>query len=81
MWKNKLFVCMENEHVAFIILFSIFRDEGLQVFNDLRAIYQLPGSSLLFYHHTTTIVPWGSSLPQHKLHRILDRHGNKGFGY
>ena len=51
-------------------------DDGLSAFNDLKAEYDLPGTSFFFYLQLTSAmkaygIPWGVPLLTHPLHRLF----------
>lgn len=54
---------------------DLFDDDGLRAFSDLRAEYDLPGSSFFFYLQLRSAmkaygVPWGIPLLTHPLHKL-----------
>ncbi len=65
-WKNR----------GVYVLKDLYGDSGLRAFNDLKAEYDLPGSSYFFYLQLRSVmqaygVPWGSGLPTHPLNILF----------
>lgn len=57
-------------------LADIFNEKGLRSFNDIRASYDLPGSSFFLYLQLRSSlkaygVPWNEPLKTHQLHSVL----------
>ena len=59
------------------VLSDVCDDGCLRLFTDLRATYDIPGTSFFLYLRPRSAmraygVPWGTPLPTHKLHTLLD---------
>lgn len=73
---NKPFVFSDWSDKGINVLADVWGDNDLQSFNDLRAKYNLPGTSFFFYLHLrsamrTYVIPWGSSIACLTLHTLL----------